>query len=287
MLNIEIIEGSEKMKRSFPSFAAGLLCGALLFGGSAAFAAGVIATPFSETNQRVTLNGRQIELTGYNINGNNYFKLRDIGAQVGFNVTWNGDTHTVEIDTTAAYADDEARSAPAGAIAVPQTDAALFIPKAGDLILCDDGTAYPITDMSLHKNEGALPEPACDYAQFPTLTLPRAEARRLQAGETDYLFIRNLYETRRMQYTLYNAIGGNPQTWENGTLKLRGDGTPFARVQLFISDEDSAESFWPWRADQITADFESCPPGFYQLEAWDVYANGKYLYTEYRVAVGV
>ena len=276
------------MKRNLPSFAAGLFCGAVLFGGTAAYAAGIIATPFSEMDQRITLDGQEIELTGYNINGNNYFKLRDIGEQVGFNVSWNGGNRTVEIDTTTSYSEDEPQAAVSiGAVSIPQSNAALFIPKTGDGILCDDGTVYEIKDMTLHKNAGALPTATCDYTRFPALTLPKAEARRFQSGSTDYLFIRNLYETRRMQYTLYNAIGVNGQTWENGTLKLRGDGTPVARVQLFISDDAQAESFWLWRADQITADFESCPPGFYQLEAWDVYANGKYLYTEYRVAVGI
>ena len=37
--------------------------------------------------------------TGYNIAGNNYFKLRDIGTLVGFGVEWNGETQTVEINT--------------------------------------------------------------------------------------------------------------------------------------------------------------------------------------------
>ena len=67
------------MKKSIPSFVVGLLCGMTLFGGSVAYAAGVMATPFAEMNQNLTLNGQAIELTGYNINGNNYFKLRDIG----------------------------------------------------------------------------------------------------------------------------------------------------------------------------------------------------------------
>lgn len=278
------------MKRG--GFLAGFLTCLLLVGvTTTAYAAGIIATPFSELNQRITLNGQEISLTGYNIGGNNYFKLRDIGKEVGFNVSWNGSTRTVEIDTSTSYSEDTPQTtAPAAgtdAISVPQTDTALFIPKEGDRILCDDGTAYPITDMTLHKDPGALPVPSCDYSLFPALTLPKAEARRFQSGGTDYLFIRNLFETRRMQYTLYNAIGANPQTWEHGSLKLRGDGTPVARVQLFLSEGAQAESFWPWRADQITADFESCPPGFYQLEAWDVYANGKYLYTEYRVAVDI
>ena len=101
----------------------------------------------------------------------------------------------------------------------------------------------------------------------------------------DYLFIRNLYETRRMQYTLYNAIGANEQTWQNGKLVLRSDGSPLARVSLTIPQGTNYQSFWPWRAEQITNDFASCPPGLYQMEAWDVYANGIFQYTEYMVAV--
>lgn len=272
------------MKRNLSSFTLGLLCGALFFGQAAAYAAGVLATPFSEMDQRVTLNGHLIQLNGYNIDGNNYFKLKDVAQQVGFQVAWNEDTRTVEIDTALPQASDKKRQTEAGALTVPQTDAAPFIPQAGDKILCDDGTVYAITDVSLYKQEGALPTEACDWAQFPTLELPRAETRHFQAGGKDYLFIRNLYETRRMQYTLYNAIGSEPETWDNGQLKLRGDKTPAARVSLIITNEAGAESFWPWRSDQITADFYSCPPGLYQLEAWDVYADGKYLYTEYRVA---
>ena len=38
--------------------------------------------------------------TGYNINDNNYFKLRDVGKLAGFGVDWNEDTRTVEISTT-------------------------------------------------------------------------------------------------------------------------------------------------------------------------------------------
>lgn len=80
------------MKKGFPGFLAGLLCGGFLFGGSVAYAAGIVATPFSEMDQKLTLNGNPITLTGYNINGNNYFMLRDIGRAVGFSVAWNGST---------------------------------------------------------------------------------------------------------------------------------------------------------------------------------------------------
>ena len=36
----------------------------------------------------ILLNGAPVEIEAYTINGHNYFKLRDIGKAVGFNVYW-------------------------------------------------------------------------------------------------------------------------------------------------------------------------------------------------------
>ena len=44
-------------------------------------------------------------------------------------------------------------------------------------------------------------------------------------------------------------------------------------------------SFWPWRSEQITELFNSCPPGEYSMEAWDVYCDGAFRYTEYYIHV--
>ena len=52
------------MKKNIPIFLAGLFCGAALFGGSVAYAAGILATPTTDTDQRITLDGQEIELTG-------------------------------------------------------------------------------------------------------------------------------------------------------------------------------------------------------------------------------
>ncbi len=71
------------MRRNTMSFAAGVLTGAVLFGGSVAYAAGVLAEP---SWQNIYVDGKKVEMTAYNINGNNYVKLRDIGRAVGFNV---------------------------------------------------------------------------------------------------------------------------------------------------------------------------------------------------------
>ena len=81
---------------------------------------------------------------------------------------------------------------------------------------CDDGTGYTITDVSRYDKNyfasgpvGPLPEPTCDRSQFDQPELPKAEARHFNVEGTDYLFVRNLYETRRMLYTLYNIMGEN------------------------------------------------------------------------------
>ncbi len=51
----------------------------------------------------ILLNGKEIELTAYNIDGYNYFKLRDLASAINFGVTWNGNTNTIGIDTTVGY----------------------------------------------------------------------------------------------------------------------------------------------------------------------------------------
>ena len=78
-------------------FALGILCGAMLFSGATAAAAGITAEP---TWQNIYVDGEQITMTAYNIGGNNYVRLRDIGQKVGFNVYW---ADGVQIDTDALY----------------------------------------------------------------------------------------------------------------------------------------------------------------------------------------
>lgn len=58
------------------------------------------ATPTSST---IYLNGKQINLTAYTIQGNNYFKLRDLGQTFDFGVGWDGANNTVTIDTSTGY----------------------------------------------------------------------------------------------------------------------------------------------------------------------------------------
>ena len=51
----------------------------------------------------IYVNGEKADLTVYLINENNYFKLRDLAAAIGFDVSWNGAAGMVSIDTSREY----------------------------------------------------------------------------------------------------------------------------------------------------------------------------------------
>jgi len=55
------------------------------------------------TTSKVYVNGQEVSFTAYNIDGSNYFKLRDIAKVIDFGVTWDGTTDTIGIDTSIPY----------------------------------------------------------------------------------------------------------------------------------------------------------------------------------------
>lgn len=63
-----------------------------------------IATPSSQSLVAPKHGGMPNFVT-YNINGNNYFKLRDIGSLFRFGVDWDGENNCVIIDSTKRYGD--------------------------------------------------------------------------------------------------------------------------------------------------------------------------------------
>lgn len=54
---------------------------------------------FSKSNAELYIDGKPYNLDSYNINGNNYFKLRDLGIALGFSVDWDENRKLVLIDT--------------------------------------------------------------------------------------------------------------------------------------------------------------------------------------------
>lgn len=280
------------MKR-IGSFLAGLLVGTMFFGGTVAYATGITA---ELSNHRFIVDGQEVKMTAYGINGNNYVMLRDIGKAVGFNVFWDNENNCVQIESDKPYtgvasADTHGSSSTSSKADYSQADI-MPQPKVGDQIICSDGYVLTIKDLNKYQNSmfaqeetSKLPTATCDWSLLDQPTLPSAEANHFTSGGKEYVFIRNLFETRRMQYTLYNAIGDNPQTWKNGKPLTRANGDPLVTVKLTIPEDAAAYSFWPWRSDQIVELFNSCPPGEYAFEAWDVYCDGAFLYTEYYISV--
>ena len=57
----------------------------------------------SRTNSAIYVDGVKKDFTAYQINGNNFFKLRDLGQTFDFNVGWDSATQSVTIDTTKTY----------------------------------------------------------------------------------------------------------------------------------------------------------------------------------------
>ena len=87
------------MKRG--SFAAGFLTCLLLAGiTTTAYAAGIMA---ERSTHRVVVDGKEVQMEAYVINGNNYVKLRDIGKAVGFEVYWNSDAKCVQVESKKPY----------------------------------------------------------------------------------------------------------------------------------------------------------------------------------------
>ena len=81
------------MKRK--EFFVGILLGTTIFGATPAMASGIIA---ELSNQPIFVDGDQVEMDVYTINGNSYVELHDIGEIMGFDVSWNDTQQRVDID---------------------------------------------------------------------------------------------------------------------------------------------------------------------------------------------
>ena len=98
------------------NFLTGLVVGALVFGGTSAYAAGILA---EYSTNHIFVDGQEVRIEAYAIHDNNYMKLRDIGKAVGFNVYWNAEDGSVQIETDKPYTGE----APAKGEAADDADA--------------------------------------------------------------------------------------------------------------------------------------------------------------------
>ena len=88
------------MKKQILTMFTGLFIGAIITGGASAYAAGILA---ERSNHRIFVDGQEVQMEAYAVNGNNYVKLRDVGRAVGFNVYWNSDAKCVQVESKNPY----------------------------------------------------------------------------------------------------------------------------------------------------------------------------------------
>ena len=260
------------MKNTRGKKEAALVASGIILGASIAAPAAGAALTAQQSSQKIVVDGKPVQIEAYSINGSNYAKIRDIGREVGFAIEYEPMTNTVRISTKNEYKEDN-RAKGLRTVALP-VDGSQYVPQVGDRILCDDGTEYEIKDV-VRWDSSPLPTPTCDWSRFPDLELPAPIVKHYCDQYGDDLFVRNVYEVRRMVYTIYNAIGEEPDAWQ--------DGKPLCKIFTEIPPEYEpyTERFWPWRAEEITETVHACPNVRYYVDAYDVYHDGVYQNTRY------
>lgn len=151
---------------------------------------------------------------------------------------------------------------PDGSINIP-SDGSRYIPVAGDAIRCDDGSNYTIFDTSLYVDCGPLPSIS---QEWPGNYLPEGEAVHYMDFSGDYLFVRNLYETRRMVNTLC--------AHSDGPLHLR----------LTIPEELYPDAFSPWDPERMKG-LAAGRSDTICLDAWDMFKDGVFYKPLYEIGI--
>ena len=181
------------MKRG--SFAAGFLTCLLLVGATTAYAAGIMA---ERSTNRIFVDGKEVQIEAYAIHNNNFMQLRDVGKAVGFNVYWNAADGSVQIETGKPYTGEAPTQTITAKTVTPPTEGSQYVPQVGDVIRCDDGTDYTITDVSRWNANlfssgpvGELPAATCDWSRFPKAELPAPDARHFRNEDSDTVTLLN------------------------------------------------------------------------------------------------
>lgn len=91
------------------TFAVGLFVGMTLCGPASAAVQRFTASPSAQT---FYVDGQRVRLEAYEIHGNNFVKLRDIGQAVNFAVDYDGSINSVRISSALPYQEEAAPAKP-------------------------------------------------------------------------------------------------------------------------------------------------------------------------------
>lgn len=107
------------------------------------------------SSQKVYVNNQEATIEAYNIAGNNYYKLRDLGDTLGFSVNYDERSNSVMINTDKQTENIEPYyAAPDGTIYYP-----------GDTYVDEYGMRYVVDDYGDLISKGKTPEPGMKYPE--------------------------------------------------------------------------------------------------------------------------
>lgn len=104
-------------KGTVVTFAVGVFAGMALCGPASAAVQRLTAAP---TSQTFYVDGQRVQFEAYEIHGNNFVKLRDIGKAVDFAVDYDGTTNGVYINSALPYQEEVSPANPTHSITVTE-----------------------------------------------------------------------------------------------------------------------------------------------------------------------
>ena len=75
-------------------------------GGELVLGDGAVKIADNSNPSQLLKDGSMLFMSSYNINGNNYFKLRDLGKEFNFGISWDSVNNCILIDTNKAYQEE-------------------------------------------------------------------------------------------------------------------------------------------------------------------------------------
>ncbi len=174
------------------TFAVGVFAGIALCGPAAQ--AATVSLTAAPTSQTFYVNGQRVQFEAYEIHGNNFVKLRDIGQAVDFAVDYEGSTNSVHINSALPYQKEVIQPAPAAP--APSAPAVTTSPATGGYTITADH--WSREDFSRQANPGVFTG-VYDRALYNTIrqTLVDGEPGDAPAYTTvakgaDYSAVKNL-----------------------------------------------------------------------------------------------
>ena len=208
------------------------------------------------SDQKIILDGREVSMQAYLIDGYNYFQLRELGENLGFDVTWDGAAKAINMVTysgsyveefTGGYGgpgDDEF----VGGYGGPGDDWVEEITEPYTFEFCDEETIYPYETRRITTDEGFS-------GDFTVYMVPAGTEYRVTTYQNNVLF----------DLVYLKEVGSGPY-WPVGMGSLSGNDTWVARENRL----DAGESYT----------FALNEAGMWKINALDSNNNAMYYFFE-------